>query len=69
MDEEMPPEMRQLSDAMQSMAAQMFEAVAPVLRSNIKATLERNDKLVNQDPTALDFLTEELVNAIMRPGS
>lgn len=59
-----PPEMAQM---LESMARQMFEAVAPMLRTNVRACLERNDKLVNQDPTALEFLTEELINSILAP--
>jgi hypothetical protein len=66
-DEELSPEMRQMASMMETMAAQMFQAVAPVLRQNVRAVLERNDKLVNQDQTALEFLTEEIVNAILRP--
>lgn len=67
MDEELSPEMQAMAGMMEKVAGQMFEAISPMLRQSIRAVLERNDKLVNQDQTALDFLTEELVNAILRP--
>lgn len=61
---EVPPEMMAMLEQVQQ---QMFQMIAPILRANVRDVLERNDKLVNQDQTALDFLTEELINAIMRP--
>lgn len=66
MDEEFsfPPELGAMFENMQK---QIFEVIAPALRTNIRRVLERNDALVNQDSVALDFLTEEIVKSLMEP--
>lgn len=64
MEPDLPPEFMNMVTNMQQ---QLFQAIAPMLRMNVRAVLERNDKLVNQDATALDFLTEELIRAILEP--
>jgi hypothetical protein len=64
MEPDLPPDFLNMLSNMQQ---QLFQAIAPMLRINVRAVLERNDKLVNQDATGLDFLTEELIRAILEP--
>lgn len=63
MEPEIPEEMLSM---METFMENVTKTVAPMLRHQIREVLERNDQLVKQDEMSLGFLTEELINAILR---